>query len=540
MDKGIKNYINRFHFIIGILLLLWSLISVLAGNVRRYGVLKWDISTVIYILLFAFGLFLLEKAYSKIIDSNRTFLSRIHLFKWSKSGVLKGAVLFFVFYIVYFIIFFPGITQYDTTYAINDFFDGYSTFIYEEGGWVEITAFLNDHHPIFDTFIYAIFIKVGDIVGNAYVGIALYSLLQLLAASLIFSFMLCFMDKMGVKNGIKLFSFLILVLPFIGVYEVTMLKDVIYGNLFVLYYINYIYLVKIQEKKHNFIYLLILAMFLSLTKKTGVYLVLLSLLPLLLLLKNKFKVLICMMIPTIIMFVLLPKIIFPLFSIFPGGKQEVLGTFFQQTALMVVLEEDSISQEDKTVIDKVLKYDQLSSWYVADYTQLVKASMRWDAQSTDFIEYFKVWFKQGVRHPDVYVRATLGTCGGFFSPVNGQIEIYTDIAVSETDSSENTQDYGALTKLREWFISFYDQLANFKGNFLFYLFTYVWIIPGLILCKIVSDREWRSLICMFPVFISILLLVVCPLTKTRYAFSQILVIPLILALSGKKKRFFDI
>ena len=427
---------------------------------------------------------------------------------------------------LYLLIFYPGVTNWDTMYQIDDFFNGVSTFEYVG---TNVTALLNDHHPIFCTFFFSFFVWIGRLVGNPGIGLLLYSLIQIFACAFVFTWMLWSMRNLGIKSKIIKRAFLFFVLmPFIGLYVINMVKDSVYAVLFVVYYVNYIKLLREDKRKGGERFLLITSLLIPFVKKTGIYIVLLSNLGLLFSKKvSKKSIAISTILPAILMFYLLPQVLFPMFNIFPGGKQEVLGTCFQQTALLIQDHEEELSDSDKEVINRVLNYETIKNNYTQRITDDVKNTFKLTASKAEIKEYLALWIRQGMRHPLTYLKATLGTGGGYFSPTQ-TIGVYFGVTKG-WDNWKRLYNPDWLWGCRDGAKKAYGWLCSLPGiSLLFQIVLYVWWIPAFAWVNLMRLRNKEKYLYLIPIIVSILTLIVSPYSSGRYSVPLIYLAPFIL------------
>ena len=116
------------------------------------------------------------------------------------------------------------------------------------------------------------------------------------------------------------------------------------------------------------------------------------------------------------------KIVLPYFKIPAGSIREMLSIPFQQTARYV--SKYSVSSDEKEAIDKILVFDDLASRDRSDLSDPVKEKFNKYYTKADLIKYFKVWFIEGIKHPDTYIEATLLNTYGYLYPNTSNWYIY--------------------------------------------------------------------------------------------------------------------
>jgi hypothetical protein len=118
----------------------------------------------------------------------------------------------------------------------------------------------------------------------------------------------------------------------------------------------------------------------------------------------------------VVMCLVMPYIVFPLLNVVPGGKQEALGTLFQQTARYVYDYPNDVTPEERAAIEAVIDYDELATSYEWDFQDSVKYRYNLDATLGDLAQYALVYGEMGLRHPDSYFGAVACLAGFYLAP----------------------------------------------------------------------------------------------------------------------------
>ena len=136
------------------------------------------------------------------------------LFKYSKKNFLIITVIIFLAYVPWLLHYFPGICSPDSTTQM-----------------LQITSEkfqLTNHHPILHTAVISICLSIGNLIFNSNnAGIAIYSILQMLACALTFSTTIFYLEKKKVPVFIRQMLMLFFMFcPIIASYSITMWKDI--------------------------------------------------------------------------------------------------------------------------------------------------------------------------------------------------------------------------------------------------------------------------------------------------------------------------
>nr|WP_297705258.1 DUF6020 family protein [uncultured Butyrivibrio sp.] len=538
-----------------ILLLLVAFFSCFCYFAYTYG--QFDIGgnysfyalSIIYILVFLF----VKEIHKKIsVCCEKSSIISGTYFDFNAKNILLWTGLFVLCMLPYIIFLYPGVIPPDTISELIDFYNGDAPLpVIWVNGTVPIEYFLNNHHPFFDSFLYGGAIYLGYILGDANIGIFIYVLLQTIATGAVFSITLCSFKKLEISD-VYLYGG-IYVLPFVPLYIVQMGKDSTFSTCFAAWMIVYAYIVIDGFTTKRMAFLAVVSLLCSLTKKTGVYVVVISILVLAVyyfFIKsyNQLAIILSFSIALIVLyFCLIPKVLFPIMNIYEGGRQEALGPMIQQVSRVVIEHEDEISESDKKVIENIIAYEQINEKYNYHLTDGVKDTFNFYATDKDVSDFRKTWLKLGIKYPLTYLKATFGTSGGFFFP-KGNLYVYG--ADSRIDSMffwwdgvaysipelSGIHQVEALDEIRAVVWNAYHFIANIPGlNILFDLSIYAWFIPLYAFVSFVKRKDIINLIVLVPIMLSVLVLVICPESDTRYALPIIYCIPLVLGLCNRKR-----
>ena len=442
------------------------------------------------------------------------------------------ALICFLCYVPYLIIFYPGVCNWDTIGQISDFFGGKSPIPF---GWmegqVEIAPFLSDHHPFFDTIVFSLFVKLGlAIFNSANAGFFMYALSQTIAFSLTFSFVIHVLSRLKVRRNFQILTglFYVLFLP-IPLYAINMLKDSLFTLCFIWYFLIVLLTILETPTKKKLVLLIILSILLGLTKKTGVYISLFTALAIIPRFWREYKSLgiIHVVACPIVMFVFVAKIIFPVFDIEPGGKQELLAIPIQQISRVVMTTE--LEPEEQEIIDRVIDYGQIRSLYRSEVVDPIKGTIRYGVSDRDIREFLKLWLKNGLKYPMLYLRASYGLVGGFFIP-NTTINIYSNIP-EPWRGGPLIYQLDVFSSQRQWIVDSYNKIADAPIIGFFYkIALYTFIIPVCVSIYLLIRRRYHVLWALVPIFLIMATLLICPTTNSRYGLPFIMVAPLIVGL----------
>ena len=464
------------------------------------------------------------------------------LFSWSPRSVILTWILLLALFVPYLLAFYPGVASMDTTNQIKDFTTGTMPI---EINWNEgepmISCFLNDHHPVADTLIFTFFTEfVGGLLGGPVKGAFAYSALQTAVTALFMALMLCRMEKFGVPYGYRKAGFLFLgFAPFIGLYVIGMLKDSIYSMFFIAYYLLYAVTMLEGATGRRMAGITFLAVVLALTKKTGVYLVLICNLALIFVptVRRKWaEWAASWILPALLVLVLLPHVLFPMCNIFAGGRQEALGFTMQMTARTYLDHRDELSPQEVEVIGAVIDLSKVEESYSSYNYDEVKKLFNYAATDAQLGAYRRLWLQLFARYPLSGLNALFGTAGGFFTPTES-IRVYFEFPETQYVKIANPPE---LAPYRDAVQAVYKWLSAIPGaGLLFQCVLYVWWLPLAALLRVLllpdfKGRRLKSLGCLLPAAVCVLILWVSPYAMGRYGLPQFYTLPLVMGIGSRR------
>lgn len=402
------------------------------------------------------------------------------------------------------------------------------------------------HHPPFHTFMIKVCILIGDKLFHSYnVGSFLFIFLQYLTMVLVFGHTIYYLEKRGMPNIVRWSMWIIycvcpLIIGFMGI----VLKDVIY-SVFCLAFVNscIMYLDDGRQlNRKNMIALVVSGTLTILTRNNGkevIYptLFIISIVTILQNRKNIKQVLkagVVFILP-IAVSMIISGVLVSHYNIVQGSIAEALSFPFQQTARTVLEHSDEIPSEEKEAIDRILHYDTLAERYSAGCSDPVKIMYNNASTRSDLLAYIKVWLKQFTRYPMTYFEATLNQNYRIFCLLKTRKpHYYHDAGVLYEDQvliSENV----FLERIDETFSLFYENLqnlpiVNFLSNVSF------WCVMLLILTVFAwHKKEYDYYIALLPLWLTIVCVILGPLTSARYLCPVVYSIPFLLGYYVSKK-----
>lgn len=338
---------------------------------------------------------------------------------FDRKRFLLAAGLTALCWLPYYVLFFPGLNNPDTSMQI-------AWALHYPTDWLQFSpvrgegVYATNHHPYFTTLLFGLFARIGLALGDIRWGVALYNLLQLLLTAGIMMGIWFYLRQIGLKRRIFRGGLIFTALfPLYPLYAITMLKDTLF-SLFCLTLSVLLFEIARTKgeclKRNRFCILLFCnAWLVMLTKNQGVFFILGAGLACLVCKGVRGRTAASLLLPAALFQVVWMGILLPWWNVAPGGKQEALGLLFQQTARCVLTYPEDVTPEDEDAIRAILDYDRFDVLYEPMQSDSIKFTFNQDATDEQMSDYYRVWFRMFLRHPDAYVQALISNVyAGFY------------------------------------------------------------------------------------------------------------------------------
>lgn len=506
------------------------------------------VNTLFYIALFTLLFFAATKIVPRINHHNESLSKPFEAFRkltmdWSPRSIITLWCLVTAFWIPYFVAYFPGVYWYDTSWQLMEYYDPSVPF--------------TDHHPFMMTYLYVGFAHIGKaLFNNAIYGLYLLVLVQSLLSTLAIACTVCYTGKYNTPWKCRFFIAAFLTLfPIIPMMSMSLAKDTFNTPFFVFFSIAFCELWRTQGeilKSVSFnVFFILDVLAVSLTKKTGMYIIVLALLLLACFVVKhwscKIATIILGSVPYLVVGIIVPTFILPALHIAPGESNEILAVPMQQVANVVHDHKDDLSAAE---IDKIqqtyhMDIDQLQGaycWYKADPIKGQELS------SKDVHALITTWMKQLVKHPGDMIAGWGGLSVAWFSfnvasgeerdlsmmlPINNSKHHYQNIE-QYIPWTDNTKAGNAIGRFYADTLS-----ATPIFNIIWQKAFWATILPCAIMFLILRSKKNKLNLLMLnlPMFITMLVLFAGPISThteaTRYVLPMLYTIPLFLSLTLK-------
>ena len=538
----LKTKENRVVNVFGLLLSLLHIVgsdvtythSTLRGAVNKFSI-------VAFLLLVGISFFAIKTLLGLLVNwFSQQKLNSIHVEQrnYRKKLYLLMFLPFIAVRVLFFFIFFPGSTTWDSMYIIKEGL----------GYWP-----LTNSHPYIYTWIVSLFSKLGiKLFGSLGIGISIFNFLTLIVTSVIVVFVLYkFFEIFNINKYLKvgLFIFYTFFSNFI-VISFTLYKDVYLVDFLLLFFLSMVFIIYLPERFFSSSYSLPLFVlsFLGvymLHRKAVIY-VLVGVVVLFLYSKLYKKQIAKYVIISVLVTLLFNAL--GTFALKPEASKkqyDYLSSRFQQLAAAVYYHPDSFTKDELEFYDSTLGLENNKNflYYEADP---IKDSMKNEQFQGKEKEFFKIWWKGYKTHPKIYIDAILNLSVSYWYIYDTPDRAYISNYYHNMYEGKNNwfgdkiiYDKGSSLLLSEnayskLYINVYEifwALGKLSVISVLYRPGFYTIILLLILMLAILKRDRRLLPIVFFVLSIILTCIYSPVANYfRYSYAYMMIIPLLLPL----------
>lgn len=445
--------------------------------------------------------------------------------KWMTGGRKSFEItwgLLFVCWIPGLLAEFPGIYAYDAVFQVEWYVNGT----------------ISGHHPILHTYILGWCMTFGkNVLGSYEMGMLLYSVLQMLVMSAIFSYIIKRLSG-KLPAVVLVFTFLCeALLPFHVLFSFSATKDPVFAAMFGLVVLKTYDIVSDMEgffqNKKAMCSFVILVFGMCAFRNNGYY-ALLCMIPIFLIVCRKYwKRALLVSMACVLMWQVYTGPVYRLLDVKPGSKAEMMSVPMQQLSRAMLYDEEKLTKEEKIKIEEwIPDYDR----YWPRVSDGVKDSFNGALLDTNMSDFLKLWIEVGMKCPGEYLNAFTSMNFGYWYPDMIYPDPGTYFPYIET---LNTEYEGGILVQRTSYIPILDKIYGF---FQYAVQQYIPVItmlfsPGFmfwVICiGIVYCIYWKKYEMAVPFSLLIglwITLLLAPLVLLRYAYAFMVCLPIVLAM----------
>ena len=393
-----------------------------SGTLKNNYVLPFYFIDFISVIFMTSGLYRLISQTYKLIRNNDSknathlITYEFNLTKKSIKNILFCALILFIMWLPYLLIYYPGFVFGDT---INSIDQGLKTIPF------------NNHHPFFYTMFITYCIRITQYFGakDCTLGCALYCIIQMIFLSLTYSYYIWWLDKKFKLHPVVryLLIFIFGSTTYIATYSIAMWKDPIFTAALIGLTIQLYQFIdshgKVMTSKRWIVLTALFTIISIFSRNNGLYIMIfVSFWIILLLIKNKIQKNSHIMKPLRNLLILFVTIILfsqlitgPIYKKYDikGEKIESVGILMNQMARVAAYNR-KMSASDRAYMNAILPIKQYKTKYYPCCIDMLK----WDSQFNAKIiekDFFKHWLSMFIKNPRTYFEAWVLQTYGFWT-----------------------------------------------------------------------------------------------------------------------------
>jgi hypothetical protein len=478
--------------------------------------------TVLYIFLEKME----EKSENKLSEES----SKINLKKY-----IIIAIIFLICWTPVFFAVFPGYFCYDAYYqyyqvATNNF---------------------TTQHPILHTILLGgIVHSIYLLTGSYNLGIAIYTILQAILASTIFSYTIFFMEKYNVSKKLRMIGILYYCFfPVIHMFVLNSSKDTLYTLMMILYMLSLIDIFNNKEKyfkrKRNILKYALIVILLCFFRNNGIYVIIGITLMSIFLIKSEKIILINIFL--ISLYIYIWGIVTQLPNVNISSPAEMLSVPMQQMAYVYNYSDD-ITDEEKSKIEYMFMHgEEALKLYVPELSDPIKKYFR----SADLFQNFNFYIKLGIKHKSEYINAFLLNTIGYWYP-NQLVDGYIKANIEGFEERKTcyfaaiTDNPGTRKSLFPKLEKIYFEISS-EGtvenipiiSLLFSIGANIWLI-FIILFYGIYKKKHVVVLYLSVIIITWFMMLLGPIVQVRYILIIFFLLPLNIAMLLNNKCFYGL
>lgn len=492
--------------------ILYNRIALIKSIIKWFGyaILIYGVISNIYLLL----------------DKRKFFKGNCKWFTNNKRTFFVVWLIIFAAWIPYFLNYFPGVITMDSMSQIMQSLD---------------LKNLSNHHPILHTISIGICMNIGKLIGNYNIGVAIYSLLQMLVTSAIFSFTIYYMAKRDVNIKIRILTLIFYALyPINGIYSITMWKDIPFAVAMLIFTIM---VTEIAINREHFMksklknaLLIISMMLVILFRNNGLYVVILTIPFIFIFARKNCKKLIVISAIVLVFYGIWKGPIFAIFDIDEGSTREALSIPLQQFARMA--KNENLTDDERWRIYKYLPVDNIGELYYPTISDQVKNNFNDEAFAEDKIGFIKLWVKLCLKYPRTAIESFLCNSYGYWYPETVNWVASKDVYQSNLENEQalelKTTPIAKIDAVEKY--SSILEKRDLPLNSMLYSIGFTFWVVATMFMYAVYKKKYSLILIYIPVFVLWATCLASPVyAEFRYIYSMFTCLPIFVGIHFREK-----
>lgn len=387
--------------------------------------------------------------------------------------LLVCAAMIFVGSVPYLILYAPGLNIYDTRDQLLQFF-GFPSYIGDGSA-------LSDHHPVFLTVVYGLFMKAGVALGSPNAAQLAYSLLSMAAIALEFGYAFATLYDLGLgEKPLLLMAAGVALYPVLALYAFNMCKDVSAAPFVLIFTAQALRIHRtrgaVMRSNRFALGVFANALMLMLTRKPSLYALAFAAIFMIAAYPGVRRRMAAALLGAALVFQAgYTGLLLPACGVIPGETREMLSVPFQQVA-RVLHEGREVTQAELDAVARVLNAEEAARNYNPRLSDPVKDTSNPELTGGDLAAFFGAWLRIGLRHPAVYAEAWINQIYGYFYPSDSNTIVCLTLNSPDEGGVTLTQHPALADARLELHNVIYYRLRRLPGvGALFYVDTVVWL-----------------------------------------------------------------
>lgn len=526
--KNVIEKENKRKFIISIsIAIVFSIIELICTSINTDYTLnhilnKWIILNWLGYTILAWGV--ISSIYNIWQENNLDIkIKKLEILLDSKVSFFINIVLILLAWLPYFFRYYPGLLTADSCSQVA-----------QAIGLTE----LSNHHPILHTGIISIWVNIGkNIFGDINIGVAFYTIFQMIMMAIMFSIVIRYLNKKEVPALVRIIVLLYYMFyPIHALFSVTMWKDILFAGIIPIYTILSIELIfntdEFLSKNKNILIYVVISILVMFLRNNGVYIVILTLPFIIITLRKYWKKLITMFFAIICIYICLKTIIFNVFNVKEGSVGEMLSIPLQQIARVDKYHKNELSDEIQIQINQFFKCENIGEKYNPILSDPVKAQLNTEYFDSHKVEFIKLWGNLLTQYFKDYVESFISNSYGYYYPEATHW-------VANRTMEQNNMGISQQPIVNSELVSKIDSIIERRDIPIISMFFSIgmafWTIV-ICLGYQILNKEYKSILSYIIIFILWLTIVASPVfCEYRYAYSMFTILPLYISLNFIKR-----
>lgn len=304
-------------------------------------------------------------------------------------------------------------------------------FVYDaQDEWLQVASrSFTTHHPLVHVLLLGgVVCAVHKVTGSYNLGIAGYTLIQMMIVSGGFTYLLSFMRKRKVSKAVRIVSLLYFAFfPVVVMFTLCSAKDALFTVALLLLLLSLLDMGSNKEvffaSRKKMLFFIAIAAAMMLLRKNGVYAFVVMVPILLIYHKENLKKAGFLIAAAFLIYFMINGGLTAVLHAESGGKQEMLTVPIQQLARTYKFNREVFEPEDIAALHEILP-DEALVLYNPKLSDPVKVRFQNNTFSTDKSKYISLWLRIGLKKPLSYINAWLMNSYGFWYP-DTVIDVYS-------------------------------------------------------------------------------------------------------------------